>query len=167
MTFTSARLQFEKFRNSDWNDYLSWYSNDEVMRFLTGKGLSEEEARERFTKALETNAGHSAFGLFAVSLSYNQEFMGIGKLSLLSDTQAEIGYGSFPQHWGKGYATEMLERLIEHATCYAEIKELIAVVHPDNLLSKRILDRHNFQSFESRMDIYGPVEQYRLILRDA
>ena len=167
MMFSSARLRYSKFIDADFEVYKSWYSNDEVMRFLTGKGLSEEEARVRFNKTLETNASHSAFGLFAVRLSDSQEFMGIGKLSLLSATQAEIGYGSLPQYWGKGYATEMLERLITHALGYTEIKELIAVVHPDNRFSKRILDRHDFESYESRMDLYGPVEQYRLILRGS
>ena len=165
MTFTSTRLHFQKFEATDWEQYLSWYSNDEVMRYLTGKGLTIDEAKSRFSNVMDTNAAHPKLGLFAVRLLANNDFMGIGKLSLLSDTQAEIGYGSFPKHWRNGFATEMLDRLISFSDDFKEIKELIAVVHPDNMISKKILASRGFESYESRMDVYGPVEQYRLVLK--
>lgn len=55
MEFTSDRLIFNSFEEKDFENYFSLYSNDKVMEMITGKPLTEEESRVRFSGVIETN----------------------------------------------------------------------------------------------------------------
>lgn len=164
MELISERLVYNKITNAEFPDYRSWYTNDEVMKYITGKGLTEQEAGARFKKALETNGKTPEMGFYAVYKKKEGVFTGIAKIVYFKDDQAEVGYGSLPEFWGKGYASEMLLCLVNYSRSLPRIKELIAIVNPENAASKKVLTNQRFVWHETNLEDGRPVEYYRLIL---
>ena len=67
MQLNSERLIFTKATETDRKNYLSWYTNDTVMKYITGKGMTDEAANARFEFALETNNKFPELGFYAVN----------------------------------------------------------------------------------------------------
>lgn len=57
----------------------------------------------------------------------------------------EIGYGISPSYWRKGYTFEAAEALVQWAFEQPEVQAIIAECLPDNLGSKRILEKLGMQ----------------------
>jgi RimJ/RimL family protein N-acetyltransferase len=63
----------------------------------------------------------------------------------MRDGAAEIGYWLGTRHWGKGYATEAVRALIDHAFTNTEHKALQSSVRVTNPASRRVLEKCGFQ----------------------
>lgn len=61
----------------------------------------------------------------------------------------EIGYTLAPAAWGKGYALEAVEALVDHLWADPTVTRLSAMLHPDNVASEQVLERTGFR-FEGR-----------------
>lgn len=55
--------------------------------------------------------------------------------------QVEIGYGLLERYWNKGYATEVMNALIEWALSHEEVEKVIAETERDNQASIRVLEK--------------------------
>ena len=66
----------------------------------------------------------------------------------------EVGYSIYDAFSGNGYATEGLEALLEWATKVHNIRKFTASVEPDNVKSKRVLEKLKFRC----VPINGDVE---------
>ena len=167
MNLVSKRLIYIKVNRSEFSNYLKWYTNDLVMKFITGRGLHLEEARLRFEKALDINEKHPELGFYTVKDKNENTFVGIAKLVYLNEYQAEVGYGSMPEFWDQKYASEMLDCLINYSKEIPKIKELIAVVNEDNLASKKVLTKQNFKFYEKKKEEENILEWYKLVIRET
>ena len=56
-TFQSTRLEYSKYKATDYFLYHELSSNAEVMQYITGKPLSKEETKIRFEKILDLQIG--------------------------------------------------------------------------------------------------------------
>ena len=164
MNLTSERLVFKKATESDRINYLSWYTNDTVMKFITGKGMTDEAANARFEYALETNNKYPELGFYSANKKEDNTFVGLVKLVYYKGNQAEIGYGLMPKYWGKKYASEMLRCFVNYSKSISKIKELIAIVDPKNIASKKILTNQSFKFFKKGLEDNRPAEYFKLDL---
>ena len=57
---------------------------------------------------------------------------------------AEIGYTLAAEHWGKGYAVEALEALVEYLFDDLAVTRVFGMLHPDNRASALVLERTGF-----------------------
>jgi 8-oxo-dGTP diphosphatase len=75
-----------------------------------------------------------------------------------------IGYWIGPAHWGHGYASEALRRIVHHAFETLGFDRLIANVHTDNPASARVLEKAGFvltgRSVSPSLARGGPVEVF-------
>ena len=164
MNLTSERLVYKKFTNSERSNYLSWYTNDFVMKYITGKALTEKEANARFEKAIEINKKYLEVGFYLAKKKEDNTFIGLVKLVYLKDNQAEIGYGLMPEYWGNKYASEMLKYFVNYSKRISKINELIAIVDPYNNASKKVLSDQSFKFYKKGFEDDRPTEYYKLIL---
>lgn len=134
------------------------------MKYITGRALTEEEARERFQRAIETNQANSNMGWYIVKSKEDGTFAGIAKLVMVDTGVAEVGYGTFPAFWNKKYATEILVCLIDYARSLPAINTLVATVRPDNEASRRVLIKQGFAWDHVEMEEEGPVEHFKFNL---
>jgi RimJ/RimL family protein N-acetyltransferase len=57
----------------------------------------------------------------------------------------EIGYSVLPEWQGRGYATEIVNALVTHASSFDNTKTIIAHTSPENDASKRVLISSGFR----------------------
>ena len=53
----------------------------------------------------------------------------------------EIGYILKTTAWGKGYATEACKRILQFAFEVSPLEEIIAVIDPENVASRKVLEK--------------------------
>jgi RimJ/RimL family protein N-acetyltransferase len=145
----NKKVFFEKFTTDDFNSYFKLVSNYEVMKMITEKGLTYEEALKDFNKIIETNSIHPILGTYKV-FNLANDFIGLAKLEIreIKDTEAELGYMLLPNYWGMGVGSSIAEELIELAKEQKKLKKLTAIIDPINMASRKILIKNNFISKE-------------------
>lgn len=148
-------LNLRKFDSNDFNNYFKLISNESVMAMITERSIPLNEAQVKFQKILVRNKKFVEFGSYKVYTSKTNEFIGLGSLILDEEKfdEAELGYMLLPEHWGKGYGSEIAEILIGIAN-KAKLKRLTAIIDPKNLPSRKILVKKGFIS-ETLCEIEG------------
>ena len=57
----------------------------------------------------------------------------------------ELGYAFHPATWGRGYATELALTCLAWAEQTLALPEIVAFAHPDNVASRRVLEKTGFR----------------------
>lgn len=70
------------------------------------------------------------------------------------ERQAEIGYSLHPDHWGRGYATEALARLVAHLFADHGMHRLVAITGANNPRSCALLERLGFRREAHYVEAY-------------
>jgi len=164
MFFSSTRLNYFEIVPADQADYMSMVMNAVVMKYITYHALTADDARLRFNKVIETNSRYPDLGYYSVRLKEGNAFLGVVKLIYATSDQAEVGYMLKPEFWGRHFASEMVNRTIEYARTIERIKELIAVVDPENAASIQVLKKCNFYLFKTEPIDNLPADFYKLDL---
>lgn len=58
--------------------------------------------------------------------------------------EVEIGYGTYPEAQGNGYMSEAVKGIILWAFEQNNVKSIIADTDPENIASKKVLEKNNF-----------------------
>jgi RimJ/RimL family protein N-acetyltransferase len=131
----------------DFSFYWSLVSDKKIMILNYGRAFTMEEAQNLFNHMLEVNKNNMDSGYFKVFKTTTNIFIGLGGIILNEDlTQAEIEYMIFPDYWGKGYGSEIVEELLNKANYIETVKKVIAITDPCNKASKKILFKNGFVS---------------------
>ncbi len=160
--FTSERLTYTKFTPADFTDYLGLATDASVMQYITGKPLTEAEARTRFDNYLKTNQLHAEAGFFRVNTQVDGVFIGLAKLVYTTADSAEIGYSLLPAFWGRKYASEIVSRLVHYAAAIPRLTQLIALVDSANTISAKVLTNHLFIRTHQTIDESRSTVWYQL-----
>jgi [ribosomal protein S5]-alanine N-acetyltransferase len=163
---TSHRLKYTQISQDDFPSYARLVMDEEVMKYITGKALSVEEALQRFQKALQASEMLREAGFFLVRIRDNDELVGVTKLVQLAENQYEIGYMLLPEYWGRGFASEMTETMINLAREKKLTGELIGIVDPENPASIRVLTKFGFELYETGQIDGLEAAYYKFMLDD-
>jgi len=145
--------------------YFQLVNDENVMKMITGRPLSRTEALTKFQHILKINEQSRQFGYYAVRNKWDGIFVGLAKVVLANEGEAEIGYMILPEYWGKGYGTEISQQLIGYCKGIAGLKSLLAIIDPENQASKRILEKGGF-NLDEACEIAGlPAEIYKLVFK--
>ncbi|MEO8794583.1 MAG: GNAT family N-acetyltransferase [Daejeonella sp.] len=164
MIENSLRLTFKKFSESDFDNYYSLCGSFEVMKFITGKALTLEETKARFNKMHEINNADSRLGFFLVRSLENNQFLGLAKLIVAGPGELELGYSLLPEFWGQNFASEIADHLIYYSHNFPEINSLIGIIDPANEISRKLLEKRGFKSYESKIENSRNAEYLRMEL---
>jgi len=139
--------------------------SDKSMNEYVGNPLAKsiEDAREWINKI--TNfvvTGESIF--WGVCTRDNPKLIGGFCFWNLSqeEEKAEIGFGIYPQHQGKGYMNEVLAAGINFGFEKMELRSIEAYTHPLNEKSIRVLLKNNFVLKQSPAESGTPYSVYVL-----
>lgn len=140
----TGRLILRKWKQSDFEDYLKFATDREVMLASGGKpATSMEEAQTGFHRALRDG------GCYAIVLK--ETGRPIGKIKFQKDIRRyhvnslSIGYELSREHWGNGYMTEALKAMISYAFEKKKI-DVLAIGHfTVNQRSKRVIEKCGFR----------------------
>lgn len=151
-----------KYNENDFDLYFSLVKSDEVMRYISGAGLTKEQARMKFDSIIKVNDKHRELGYFKV---YNVDDLFIGDAKLESYVQdpnlLEIGYILKKEYWGKGYGTMICKALLNLANEIFPEREVIGIIDPDNEVSKKLLEKFGFKSYYIGTEDGLPTEKLK------
>ena len=83
----------------------------------------------------------------------------------MPDAEIEIGFFFKPSAWGRGYATEVCQRLLKFAFQDVSLNEVVSSVDDDNVASKKVLEKCGLLD-RGRTRSYGKDSPIYRITRD-
>lgn len=159
----SDRIRYRKFTAKDLPTYLSMITSDEIMKFITKRGLTKKEGTKRFEKVMEQTNRHPDFGYFFAYRKEDNKLLGLVKLVEFARNDFELGYALFPDFWGQKYATEMVQWFVQYSKDHS-LRKLTAIVDPDNPVSIRLLINNGFKLTKKGTFKNEPAHYYLLRL---
>ncbi len=135
----TARLIIRNYKESDLADIMKYFSNEEVSRYEDFYPMSEKQVRDIITewKAMDNR--------LVVALKENQVV--IGSIGYWVDEEGHhcIDYDFNPGYYGKGYATEAGDALIQYLFGMTDIDAIYGDCDVRNVSSWKLLERLGFQ----------------------
>ena len=146
------------------------YSDTKVTEFISGTFVeSTRQMKERIESIIQRNRDYpEGMGSFPIFLKSTGTMVGtalIKPLPLVSGQLAdeiEIGWHLARRQWGRGYATEYGQKLIEVGFNDFGLDELHAVVDPPNVKSIKVAERLGMKHLGQSTKYYegNPVEHF-------
>lgn len=165
MLFETKRLITRTQTMGDFTNLVAMQGDSEVMRFITGEPMSEEETLKKLQRDLNQYQEHEPWiTVMAVILKETEEFIGTLALYKEENSEWQIGYRFLPEHWGKGYAEEILSGFLKHLTIHSELKKVYATADKRNRASIRVMEKSgmilNREYFLDEEDIWEAEYEY-------
>lgn len=142
--FTSERLGFRSWMDSDLNELAELNASPEVMEHFP-KPLSRQESKEMLQR-LQNHFEERGHCYFATEILETGELIGfIGLAYQTYDTDfnpsVDIGWRIKKSSWGFGYATEGAKRCLEYAFTTLKLDRVIATCTTDNKPSESVMQK--------------------------
>lgn len=151
---TTKRLIIRPLKASDYLAWKSAYSNMLPQKNKWDQSLNRDEnslTKLKFNQLLKDHVQRrrsEEFCDYAIFLKSTGQF--IGRVSLMnfvrSVTQSSfLGYALFNPYWGKGYAKEAVEALIDIAFKDHKLHRVVAGIEPKNKRSIKLVQKLGFR----------------------
>jgi ribosomal-protein-alanine N-acetyltransferase len=140
----TPRLRLRELTVQDAPTLFSFYQDATVMRFMGPPPATIDDEIEN----IETHRGRyyesRGYGLWGVVLRESETL--IGRCGFLDATianrdEVELSYLLDASQWGRGLATEAARAALAFGTGQLAFTRIVAVVHPDNVRSRRVAER--------------------------
>lgn len=144
MVLRTERLVLRPPEEADRERFVELFMNDSFMVF--SGALNARPASARFDEMLEI----AAVVPFAKQPIVEREsgniigYAGVGNISFEGVERLEWGWRLISEARGKGYATEAVAALLEHADDCAN-GEMLCLIAPENVSSRRVADKIGFR----------------------
>jgi len=142
----TPRLILRRFTLDDLEPFYQLCSRPEVIRYAQAAPIASREAAREFMQAAPFNDYSTyGYGRFACVWRPTAEVIGFSGIKYVAEiAENELGYRFFPEYWGRGLATEAGDASIDFARSTLGLSRLVAMVHPDNIASARVLTKLGF-----------------------
>ena len=136
--FETDRCTIQKFQRIDWHDVSRLYMNIDVRKYLGGI-RTEKQVQAALTHMLHPN---DVCYNWVVREKKTHHFIGLVSLDTHHDgNDFELSYQFSPEWWGKGYATEVIHVIIEHAFKDLQLDKIVAETQVANRASCKLLEK--------------------------
>lgn len=153
--FKTSRLILRQLSKDDENNLVTLDSDPEVMRFINGGIASSYEAisNDFLPYAMSLYDKDKNLGFWAIIEKSSNEFIGwvflrpesdfklLQQLELAESDAIELGYRLRKQSWGKNYATEVAQALVNRSFTESNIKKIVAWAIAKNKASTRVMEK--------------------------
>ena len=141
---TTPRLRLRPWRESDVEPFVALNADPAVAEFLDGP--IEREESEEMVARIQRHFREHGFGLWAVEVIGETEFVGFVGLSYPRFEApftpcVEIGWRLAAEHWHKGYAVEAAHAALAYGFQEADLDEIVSFTVPENRPSRRVMER--------------------------
>lgn len=140
--FTSNRLGFRNWKDSDIEFMHQINSDEEVMEFFPS--IPTKKETETFVLKMQHQFADKGFCYFAVDILKTNEFIGfigISEQTYKTDFSPfiDIGWRLKKSSWNKGYATEGAKACLNYAFQKLNLKTIYSVAPILNIKSQRVM----------------------------
>lgn len=162
----TKRLRFKRLKPSYKDDLEKLFCKNQLVMSTTLKGrVFTKEEFEELLKNDFINSDKDKVGFWCLTTKNADVVIGISGLlrcNYLEKESYEFGFILNENYWGKGLATEIGNFWFDYAKKEMDLIELIATVSPENIASRKVLEKLNMEY----VDKFETKERgKRLILR--
>ena len=136
----TERLALRRFTLEDLDTLARLNADPRVTRYLGGvKDRAQTEAVLR-TRVLAYYDQYPGLGIWATIERASGQVAGFHVLNhIQGETDLQVGYALFTEHWGKGYATEMAVALLRYGYATLGLPQINAITDLGHTVSQRVL----------------------------
>jgi RimJ/RimL family protein N-acetyltransferase len=140
----TERLLLRNWETCDREPFARLNADARVMEFMPAR-LSAIES-DLMADRIENHFLKRGFGLYALELRQEREFIGFAGLSIPAFQAhftpcVEIGWRLSAEHWGRGLATEAAGAVVRHAFESLALQALVSFTVPTNIRSRRVMEK--------------------------
>ena len=141
---------------SDLDTLATIWSDREVTRFLPSRGVPIP--RKNAEKSLQSFIEHwqqRGYGIWAIVEDDSSQMVGYCGLRYLDELdEVEVLYGLAKAYWGRGIVTQAAKAAVLYSFNVANLDKLIAMALPDNLASRRVIEKAGLR-YEKQIHIFN------------
>lgn len=162
----TPRLVLSGHSSQDFDEYVAMWSDEDVVRYITGKPLTREEVWSRLLRAV----GHwsvRGYGYWVVRERATGRMAGDAGLADLQREmepshkgEPEAGWVLSPWARGRGYATEAVQAVLRWADATLAVPRVVCIIDPVNAPSLRVAQRCGFAAFTRTQYAGSEVEVF-------
>jgi RimJ/RimL family protein N-acetyltransferase len=161
----TARMVCERQRPEHAQELFMLLRDPRVARTLmpTGRPPSEVEVLDGLRTKIEHWDQHG-FGLWLLRDRATGAMVGRGGLQhtfVGGYSEVEVGWSIVPERWGQGLATELALLSVDVAFTDLGLHEIVAFTQPDNLASRRVMEKAGFAYERDVIHVGLPHVLYR------
>lgn len=149
----TARLFIRPYKDENFQNSLELYGDSKITQYFNyGTPLTTDEVKELILKSSDFFKQGQPFGLFSIFGKQDMNF--IGHIDLLPTTvpgTLELGFILHSKYQNQGFCTEVVKFFVSdyinelkkqgYTINGHAISEIIATVHPENIPSKKVLEK--------------------------
>lgn len=165
----TERLTFRLLLESDYDTWLPFFLGENVAKFLLlDPSLSQRELCDKWFEKSMMRYDKGLGGMNVLIDKVSGEFIGQCGLLIQNIEEVEyleVGYSILPKYWGKGFASEAAIKCKNFAFENNYRKELISIIHKDNIGSRTVainngmtLFRDDLKGENSEFDMYKVID---------
>jgi ribosomal-protein-alanine N-acetyltransferase len=141
--YKNDRIIIREFLPEELDLFLTLLEDPEVTRYLPA--VTPERYKQLFAAALE-DYRKGLFSRWGVWDAATNDFIGTCLVRPFVEVpgRLEIGYTLAKAYRGRGIATMVSRALVEYCFTRTSIKDVVALTHPDNIGSQKVLEKTGF-----------------------
>lgn len=157
----TERLYLRAFTFEDAPILIDLNSDPEVTRYTGDGPVANIKEAERILTEIILPQYPNKIGRWAVHLKANEEFIGwCGIKFIQEENEYDLGYRYYKKHWGKGYATEAANAVMDYGKNIIKLKEIIGRAAIDNKASIAVLKKMGMEYLRNDECGHDPAEVY-------
>ena len=159
----SFRLKLQPQQNEDAEVLYQIYHSEGVLRYFPNPNPPALEKVKQFITGQHRHWEKHGYGNWGILLHGESEIIGWAGLQYLPELdETEVGFLLDCPWWGKGYATETALASLQFGFEHVRLDHIIALVHPDNLASRRVIDKCGM-AYRETLSLWGiELMRYRI-----
>lgn len=151
VSLTTKRLRLRSLRYSDLNDMTEMDMEEDVQKYLylsvqTSVAKPEKASLRKKLKESIKSGDQKGGAIWVIEDKNSGHFIGLISLELVpAINKMSLSFRLKPEMWRQGYATEAVRSVVEFAFNKLRLRELSALIHPDNIASQRVIEKAGFR----------------------
>lgn len=133
------------------------------IEFIGDKNINNlNDAKKYIELSAITLYQQFGFGLFLVSTKDNDTPLGLcGLMQRDNLDHADLGYAFLPEFWGKGFAFEAVESVLDYAKNTHQLSQVLALTKASNASSIKLLHKAKF-TFDRELKLMDDKENLQI-----
>ena len=142
LSIQTPHLILPSLQSTDAEAMYKIYQTEGVLRYFPNPKPPPLEKIQRFIAEQQAHWEKYGYGNWGMVPKGQFEIVGWVGLQYLPELdETEVGFLLDKPFWGKGYATEAALASVRFGFEETKLDHLIALVHPENLASRRVIDK--------------------------
>ena len=143
----TARLVLRPLAGGDGPALFAIFSDPEVVRYWSRSVWTDMAQADEMLAAAAENYADGTGLRYGIVVASTSELVGVASLFAFDrdNRRCDLGYVLGSRHWGRGYASEALVPVLDHAFDTLNMNRIEADIDPRNTASQRVLEKLAFR----------------------